>query len=291
MTLPSRLHLALAAGVILSACGGSPDSGATALRVVTLGGSVTETVAELGYTSSLVGRDDSSTWPVSVMEVPSVGYWRALGAEGVLSLAPDLVIAAEGAGPPDVLAQLESAGIRVVSIPSSESREGVSAKIRTVAGALGDPEAGEELAATTEAAFAEADRARDARAGSTPSAVFLWGQGTGTIMVAGSGTGAHVMLEMAGLENAAGGVDGYTPMSAEAILVAQPDVVVIDGATLERLGGTEALGGIPGLADTPALLDGRVVTVDVLPFVGFGPRSPHLLGELIRQAHPAPASQ
>ena len=61
--------------------------------MVTLGGSVTEIVYGLGQGARLVGDDQSSLYPPEARRLPSVGYYRAVPVEGVLSLKPDLVLA------------------------------------------------------------------------------------------------------------------------------------------------------------------------------------------------------
>lgn len=68
-------------------------------RVLAIGGAITEIVYALGEDARLVGRDTTSVFPPEAEALPDVGYMRALSPEGVLSLAPDLIIADEGAGP------------------------------------------------------------------------------------------------------------------------------------------------------------------------------------------------
>ena len=50
--------------------------------------------------------------------MPDVGYMRRLSAEPILSLEPDIVLAAADAGPPEALAQLRAAGVEVVEVPA-----------------------------------------------------------------------------------------------------------------------------------------------------------------------------
>lgn len=286
----TALLLALGTALfLLPAPAGAQGASAGPCRVVALGGSVTETVAALGLGHLLVGRDDSSVWPSSVSELPTVGYFRTLGAEGVLSLDPDLVLALEGSGPPAVLEQIRAAGIPVVTVPAEDSPEGAVEKIRVVARALGDPSAGRSLAARVEGSFREAAALRSRQAGAGPRALFLWGRGGGTLMVAGGDTGAGVMMELAGVENAAGSLPGYTPMNAEAVLLARPDLLIVDRATLERMGGARSLLATPGIRATAAAREDRVVTVEVLPFLGFGPRSGAYLLEFMEQLPEATA--
>jgi len=282
---------ALLVVALLSVLGGLPGKGlagqesAPGPRVVSLGGAVTETVFSLGMDSLLVGVDQSSVFPPAARELPDVGYFRTLGVEGVLSLEPELVLAAEESGPPSVLARLQRAGVELVTIPSDNTPDGAREKVRRVAAALGVPDRGAALVDRMTQEFAQAERLRDAIT-AEPRALFVWGQGGGTLLAAGTGTAAQTMLDLAGAENAVTGFDGFQALTAEAAVVARPEVVVIDGATLERIGGVQGLLALPGLAATPAGQSRRVVTVEILSFMGFGPRSSSALLELMAALHP-----
>ena len=102
-------------------------------RIVSLGGSVTETVFALGAGADVIAVDQSSLFPEQVRSLPQVGYFRRLSAEGVLSLAPDLILASEGSGPPPVIDQLEASGVRIVWVEDGYGPDAAIGKIRTVA--------------------------------------------------------------------------------------------------------------------------------------------------------------
>ncbi|HLT45993.1 MAG TPA: ABC transporter substrate-binding protein, partial [Rubricoccaceae bacterium] len=250
---------------------------ASAPRVVALGGAVAETVYALGAEGLLVARDASAVYPPAVLGKPSVGYFRQLGAEGVLSTAPTLVLADPEAGPPAVLDQIEAAGVGVVRLPGGATPADAAAQIRAVAAALGREAAGEALVDTLEAQLAEAaalvaraEAASGAASGRRPRVLFVLGQGGGTVSLSGAGTQADAFVRLSGGENAFGAVEGYKPMTPEALVEAAPDVVFMLGRTAEAVGGPEAFARQPALAATPAARDGRVV---VLPdhALNFGP--------------------
>ena len=116
-------------------------------RVITLGGPVTETAFALGVGGQLVGTDTSSVYPDAATKLPQVGYQRAVAAEGVLALKPDLVLATNEAGPPAALEQIRAAGVKVVLVPNEYSVAGAQAKVRAIAAALGCDAEGDKLAA------------------------------------------------------------------------------------------------------------------------------------------------
>ncbi len=266
-------------------------------RIVTLGSSVTETVFALGFGDQVVAVDESSLYPASVGERPQVGYYRTLSAEGLLSLRPDVIIGAAASGPPPVLAMVEAAGVRVELIEDAHHPDEIPANVLRIAGILGVPERGEALAAKVRADFervAAMRRALDAGTGQPSdgglSAVFVWNRGGPGLQVAGHGTGAHTMLEVAGIRNAAAALEGYQPFNAEAMLLANPDLLIVPAATAEGLGGLDALLGMPGVAATAAARTGNVVTVDLLAFIGFGPRAGDALAAVVEATQqPAPA--
>jgi len=119
---------------------------ADAQRIVSVAGSLTEIVYALGQESRLVGADTTSLYPPSARALPQVGYQRSLSAEGILSLAPDLVLATEAAGPPAVIDQIRAAGVPVRIVTHDLSPDGLGQKVRSVAEALDRVEEGERLA-------------------------------------------------------------------------------------------------------------------------------------------------
>jgi iron complex transport system substrate-binding protein len=93
------------------------------------------------------------------------------------------------------------------------------------------------------------------------------------------------MLTLAGAENAAGQFDGYKPMTPEAALVLAPDVIIVADHAVKMLGGIEAFRARPEIAMTPAGKSGRIVAMDALLLLGFGPRTPDALTALATALH------
>ncbi len=260
------------------------SSRSTASRVVSVGGSLTEIVYALEATDGLVGTDTSSGYPEAATRLPQVGYQRRLSAEGVLSLNPTLMLATADAGPPAAIAQIRSAGVPVMVVPTARTADGVKEKIRTVARALGREEKGEELTRNLDADLALA-REYVAGAGKKPRVLFIYARGQGTMMVSGSGTSADTMIQLAGAENAVSGYENYKPLTAEAVVAASPDVILMLSTGLESLGGVDGLLKAPGVALTPAGKSRRIVAMDGLFLLGFGPRTGKAVLELARRFH------
>ncbi|MGS1109623.1 heme/hemin ABC transporter substrate-binding protein [Achromobacter anxifer] len=263
--------LAMAAGwaIALSAHAAPPA------RVVTLGGTVTEIVYQLGQGDKLVGDDLSSLYPEAATKLPRVGYYRSVPVEGVLSLKPDLVLASEQAGPPDALKRLADVGVRVVTVSDAPSVASLKSRIRSIADALGVAPAGERMVedVTRELARAEAVPATRARA-------LLLINRTGSPQGAGRDTAANEVMHLAGLVNVLQDQHGYKPLSAEAMGALAPDLIIVTQASLDAGGGMDAFLRMPGIASTQAAAKRRVVVMDDLLILGMGPRLPLALTQL-----------
>jgi len=279
-----RRRLALAALGAAAVAAWPPRSRAArsqAMRVVSVGGSLTEIVYRLGAGELLVGTDATSLYPPAAHTTPKVGYLRGLSAEGVLSLRPTVVIAGAEAGPPAVLEQLRAAGVRLVRVASGHGIEALLANVRTVAAAIERQEQGEQLVAALRAQWHDVQRriVRDARA---PRVLFVLGHAANNVQVSGLGTAAHALIGAAGGVNALTGFNGYRPLTAEAVVAAAPQAIVTTAQGVERFGGQAQLLALPGLALTPAGRAGRVLARDALYLLGTGPRLPEATAELAR---------
>lgn len=239
-------------------------------RIVAIGAAVSETVVALGAADALVAVDSGSRYPERLQTLPQLGYHRALGAEGVLSMAPDEVITVASAGPPVILRQIEAAGVPVTRIDDPPDPRAVPDKIRAVGAALGRERKAEAMAAR----IAEEIETALQRSGDVPARVlFMINVTDGAPMAAGSDTAAEAMIEAAGASNALSGFSGFRPLSMEAALRASPDVILIMEQTLERIGGIETLMAIPALRMTPAGRCRCVVSMEGTLLLSFGPRT------------------
>lgn len=252
-----------------------------ARRIVSLGGAVTELVYALGAESTLVATDTTSLFPEAATKTPKVGYLRQLSAEGVLSLRPDAVIGAGEAGPAVVLDQLRAAGVQVDVVPSTHNWAEVLAKLQMVARATGKRAEAEALAQQLQQEW-RSTQADIARARVKPRALFILAH-SGTPMVAGKGTAAHALLEMAGAQNVVQAFTGYRPLTAEALAAAAPQVIINSTQGIEAMGGVDAFWKRPELALTPAYAKRALVAMEASHLLGFGPRLPSAVRSLHTQ--------
>ena len=260
---------------------GAEDGG----RVVSVGGSITEIIYALGAGDRLIAVDSTSLHPPEARAHPDVGYMRRLSAEPILAMKPSLLLAVEDAGPPSVLDQLRAAGTRLVIVPDDPSPEGVLRKVSVIAGALDLEEEGRRISDRLRQGLVRLGEALE-DIERTPSVLFLLSVGRGAPLAAGRGTSAASIIELAGGRNAIDAFEGYKPLSPEAMVGAEPDFLLVTDRTLGLLGGAQALLSRPEIAATPAGREARLITMNGLLLLGFGPRTPEAIRSLAVGLHP-----
>ncbi|MEM7142925.1 MAG: ABC transporter substrate-binding protein [Actinomycetota bacterium] len=250
-------------------------------RIIPLDGDIAEVVFALGYGDNVVATDLSATYPPEADALPEIGYQRALSAESIAAFDPTLLLATEVAGPPEALDDLRRLGYPLVIVPSEATAEGPGDKIRAVAAALGDGEAGERLASEVDASIASA--ARDEESAVRVAALYL--RGDTTQLVLGAASATHWIIEAAGGVDVSVelGISEAEPINAEAILAANPDVLLVTTTGLASVGGIDGLAGIGSLGETEAGLNGQVVAFDDQLLLGNGPRVAEVLAGLSAQ--------
>jgi iron complex transport system substrate-binding protein len=297
LTDPSEPRLPV---TVRSAAVSGPEGGASGERVrvedvsriLPLTSGVAEIVFTLGLGDRVVGRDIGTTF-AQAQDLPLVTRAHDVGAEGVLALKPTVVLADPGTGPPEALDQIRAAGVPVVVVPEAWELDEVAPRIRAVAQALGVPADGERLVDRTEDDIAAA---RDALDGS-PTIAFLYLRGQASIyLIGGDGAGADSLIEALGATDAGtkAGLSTFTPLTAEAMVAAQPDVLLVMTKGLDSVGGVDGLIGLPGIGQTPAGRERRVVAVDDGLLLGFGPRTGavmRLIAEEVNRGDDAAAQQ
>ena len=247
-------------------------------RIVSIGGAVTEILYALGAESRIAAVDTTSVHPPAALQTkPDIGYMRALSAEGVLSLSPDLILMEDGAGPKEAVALIDAAGVPVQHVPSGHSVPNLLEKVRLVAASVGEESRGEAMAADMKAALDLAPIERKRRV------LFILSIADGRANAAGRGTGADAVIRLAGGENVFSGVEGYKTLSPEAAAALAPDIILM----LDRGGPSSGDPlALPALAATPAGQAGAVIRMDASYLLGFGPRTPDALRDLAGRFYP-----
>lgn len=252
-------------------------------RVIPLDGDVAEVVFALGMGDHVVATDLSATYPPEADALPQIGYQRALSAEPILEFDPTLLIATDIAGPPETLDQLEQVGVPLVLVPTDPTPTGPAGKIMAVAEALGVPERGRQLAEQVQQEI-DAATADQAEMPTPPRIAALYVRGSNAQVVLGEEFAIDWLIEAAGGVNVAGelGIAESAPITAEAMVVASPDILLVPASGLDSVGGVEGLfESVPALAETPAGQAGAVLSYDDQLMLGNGPRTGGFLSVLV----------
>lgn len=254
-------------------------------RVAALAIGVGETIAALGGGDRVVARDEASDTPV-MAAAPIVTKAHAVSVERVLDTRPDLAIVDASTSPPEAIDQLRAAGVRVVEVPQAWSMAAMPDRVRAVGRAIGASRAAiDGVIARSTAQTAAGARTGSASASPSmrPAVAFLYLRGSSAIyLLGGAGSGADDLIARAGgLDaGAAAGLGPFTPLTAEALAAANPDVILVMTDGLASVGGLDGLLALPGVAQTRAGQDGRVIAVDDTVLLSFGPRTPALVDAL-----------
>jgi len=237
-------------------------------RIVSANGTLSEILYGLGLEKQLVGVDVTSTYPASLDKIPKIGHNRTIAAEGILTLNPDVIIYTDQSLLlPSVVRQLQSSGKKVVEFKLEYSKEGAIKLIRDVGAYFNAKPQAEKLVKSL-----QADLMKLKPNAAPKKLLFIYARGTGTLMVSGTDTSIDKMITLAGHKNAVSGFTEYKPLTAESLITANPDVLVLFSSGLESLQGIDGLLKVPGVANTNAGKNRKVISMDGQLLTGFGPR-------------------
>ncbi|MEV7191464.1 ABC transporter substrate-binding protein [Streptomyces sp. NPDC093510] len=258
-------------------------------RIVPLTGSLNEIVFTLGLGKNVVARDITATFQ-QAEKLPVVTRAHDVSAESVLSLEPTVVLADTTTGPAEAIDQIRDAGVPLVVFDPAKSLDDVSPRIEAVAGALGVEKSGAELNRRTRQRIAAARE--DVPAGDgrkKPRVAFLYLRGSASVyLLGGRESGASSLLEAAGAVDAgkeSGLRKDFTAITSEALAKAAPDAILVMRKGLESVDGVDGLLKVPGVAETPAGLDRRIVSIDDGVLLNYGPRTDQVLKSLVEQLY------
>ena len=253
-------------------------------RIISVGGAVTEILYAIGLEDRIVAVDTTSLFPDRVRGKPRVGYMRQLSAEGVLGLAPTLILASEGSGPKETISVLESASVPFVSVPDHFTGDGILEKISIVAAAAGAAGRGDCLRNVVKGDLDALTRLR--RQVERPKKVlFVLSFMNGRPMVAGRATAADGIMKMAGAENAIQEYEGYKLINEEAVIAARPDAILVMQRGDQSL-TAETVFAHPAFKTTPAAKGKSFISMEGLYLLGFGPRTALAARDLAAALYP-----
>jgi iron complex transport system substrate-binding protein len=249
-------------------------------RIVTLNGALTETVDALGLGKSIVAVDVTSTYPAYVNTLPKVSKNRSVSAEGLISFNPDIVLTPDGSISKEIESQITAAGIKLVRIKQVFTIDGTYQFIKDVAAAVNANAKGDILIKQTKDKVAKA-LALVKQQPKNSKVLFIYARGPGVMMVAGKNTHIDAIISLAGGKNAVNSFNDFKPYTAEALVEANPDVILMFDFGFSSLGGMDSILKIPGMAQTNAGKNKRIIQMDADLLINFSTR----LDQAILQLH------
>jgi iron complex transport system substrate-binding protein len=276
------LIVALAALSLVTSCGrfSNPAKKTEAERLVVISQIYNEIIWALGAQDAVVGVDYSSTYPPDVKQVQTVGYHRALSAEGILSLHPTAILHDNNIGPPQVVEQLQSLNIPMKSFTAkNDSIDGTKALIREMGTYFHKEDRAEELCRTLDSQLAASLEGVKKYNDHPKVAVIHFGRASNIYLVVGKGGGgdgggASQMIEWAGGQMAIDSQRMQRMESPEIIAQANPDVILLTEFGYDRLGGSlDQIKALPGVATSNAAKNNRIYRIEENVLMYFGPRS------------------
>ncbi|BEI35184.1 hemin ABC transporter substrate-binding protein [Polynucleobacter sp. HIN6] len=255
-------------------------------RLICIGSAVTEIVYALNASNLIVGVDTTSIYPDAARTLPSVGYSRTLSAEGVLSLSPTQILCTEDAGPPVVIRQIQDAGIPIRLLPAHHTFYGVCDRVIAIGQTIHRQAQADQLKFQLEQQWITLERELKAKpfVNPAPRVLYIHSMNPSQVMVSGQDTNANAMITYAGLRNALYGFKGYKPLTPEAVIAANPDLILVTDQGLQAIGGRSQLAHLPGMERTKAIIRQKIISMDAVYLLGFGPRMPDAVLTLHRQA-------
>jgi iron complex transport system substrate-binding protein len=291
-----RLPLLLSIALVTLACGRfgneAKQAAAQAERIIVIGQEYNEIIWDLGAQQNVVGVDFSSTYPPEVKKVQTVGYHRALSAEGILSLKPTLIIHDGSVGPPQVMQQLASLKIPTKTFTAkNNSLDGAKALIREIGAYFHQDAKAEELCKKIDADLAKSQEEVKKYTDQPKVAVIHFGRASNVYLVVGSGgegdggaagqmiqwAGGRMAIEKRGMERMA---------SPEVVAKANPDVILMTEFGYDRLNGSmDQIKALPGVATSNAARDNRIYKVAEHELMYFNPESGANLAKVAALIH------
>lgn len=260
-------------------------------RIISLNGTLTELLYEMGVGEQIVGVDVTSTYPEAVQTKTNLGHARQLNAEAILALKPTMILVDEKGSQSPVIETLKNSGVAVGIVVVPQTLEGSLEAAQQLEQLLGvdlNTKALEAKINTNKQAIAAILDAQATR----PKVLFIYARGTQTLMIAGENTFAEKMIQLAGGTLAVEGIEDFKPLTPEALLQSQPEVILMFNSGLKSMAeegadnALEQLLEIGAIAQTPAGRNKKVITMEGLYLSGFGPRASDAALELAQQLHP-----
>ncbi len=292
-----KIIYATAFMILITACGrfGNKGNNGGEQRIVCLSKHLTEMMFALGKGNLLVGVDLSSTYPDSAKLIKTVGYHRALSAEGIISMEPDLVIHSNDIGPEPVNGQLIKAGLEVKIFGGANTIDSAKLLLKELGKYFSAEQKADSVIAQMDANIIGAQmKVKERNITDTPTVMIIhFGRANNVYFVMSGRKGpADKMITMAGGKSVHYDAKGARQISAEAVAVANPDIIIATDYGYDQMGGMEKfITDVPGVSLTNAAKTKRIYRFEEHDLIYFGPRTGENIIKMLDIIHPPNAAK
>jgi len=285
--------LAAALVLVLAPLGCGRGDVAAGPRVVCVSKQINEFLYDIDAESVLVARDLTSVYPAAIKSLPSVGYHRALSAEGIISMKPTMLLTDGNLGPDAVVEQVKKVGIPVLVLKPGSSIDSSQALMTRLGKEFHHEKQADSVVAAWKQAMATALADTSTWASPHPPRVLVMhlGQIANDYLALERGTVADQLIRWTGGVNAIDSVGGMLRLTPELIAKAAPDIIIATDVGFDRVGSADKFAALPGVAQTPAARSKRIHRVDEIDLMYYSPRTPDVLRKFARWMHDSTASQ
>ena len=255
-------------------------------RVVVVGKQINEFIYWVGAQNQVIARDRTSEAPPAIMQKPSVGYHRALSAEGIISTNPSVFLTDANVGPPAVMQQLKRVGIPIKVMRAGDSMADSEQLMQEVGQYFGREKQADAVITAWKKNMARVLEASKLWANEPKPRVVLvhFGQAS-NIFFGITGGPSNQIIEWSGGDNVLAHKK-TAQLTPELMADAQPEIILAHQLAFSRFGSAKGFTQLPGVALTPAGKNLRIYQVNSADTIYYSPRTPAAIMELAKIFHP-----
>ena len=245
-----------------------------ASRIVSIGSSITEIIYFLNSQDQIIAIDITSNFPEDAKKFPSVGYIRNLSTEGLLSTNPSIIISEDDIGPKNIIKQIQDTKTELRIIPEEQTLNGIIQKIQCVGNIIGQQEEAEEkISSEINPVINKIKEIKKEKDLSNIKIMMILSTEGNSTVVAGSNTSGDSFIKMLGATNIFESINGWKAVTAETILLKNPDYIIIPEKDLHKQSNVNTISENVILKETNAGKNNGYIIKDGMAILGYGPRT------------------
>ena len=243
-------------------------------RIVSIGSSITEIIYFLNSQDQIIAIDITSNFPEDAKKFPSVGYIRNLSAEGLLSTNPSIIISEDDIGPKNIIKQIQDTKTELRIIPEEQTLNGIIQKIQCVGNIIGQQkEAEEKISSEINPVINKIKEIKKVKDLSNIKIMMILSTEGNSTVVAGANTSGDSFIKMLGATNIFESINGWKAVTAETILLKNPDYIIIPEKDLHKQSNVNTISENVILKETNAGKNNGYIIKDGMAILGYGPRT------------------